>query len=166
MILLMRNIDNSLYFIFNGEYVQYTLKTTILIFIVFLIFDLPYFYGIFGYKVAFMCDYVMAVFSLLFIGLSVSTYIVIDKISNLRLRAMDIHLLNCEKYRLYGVIFVFDLAYLGRVICCATIFKTAYEQKYSEFEFRVVTLSTALFLDVLPVLFVMLIHHFSFKDKR
>jgi hypothetical protein len=46
----------------------------------------------------------------------------------LRLRAMDLHLLNCEKYRLYGVIFVFDLAYISRVICCATIFKKAYEQ--------------------------------------
>jgi hypothetical protein len=65
------------------------------------------------------------------------------------------------------MLLTFDLAYLGRVICGLTIFRKAYGLEFtSEFGYRMAIFTPAIFLDALPILFVMIVHHYSYKRAR
>jgi hypothetical protein len=73
--------------------------------------------------------------------------------------------LNGEKRDLIIVLTVFDLAYLGRMICAATIFKKAFSGKYASnpFIFKMATIGPAIFLDAIPIFLVACMHHANFK---
>ena len=65
------------------------------------------------------------------------------------------------------MLLVFDLAYLGRVICGLTVFRKAYGLDYtSEFKYRMAIFTPAIFLDAVPILFVMIVHHYSYRRAR
>ena len=72
---------------------------------------------------------------------------------------------DTEKCVLAGMLVTFDLAYLGRVICGLTIFRKAYGLQFTdEFQYRMAIFTPAIFLDAVPILFVMAVHHYSYKS--
>ena len=76
----------------------------------------------------------------------------------------DLQSFNKQKVTLYVVLIVFDLAYAMRCVLGLTIFKRAYGGDYDLYHFRLATMVPAIFLDALPLLFVMWTHHSSFKE--
>ncbi len=65
---------------------------------------------------------------------------------------------------LFSVLVIFDAAYLARCVCSFTLFRQAYTGQYNAFNFRLATLCPAIFLDALPLIFVMWTHHVSYKQ--
>lgn len=123
MILLMQNLQTSCYSIFNGEPQKFSLGETILIFFVFFVFDCPLAYFVIVDRVLLTCEYIKWVFALLFLVLSISTIRVIKSINKLETVVIgDLKSLRSQKLTLFSVLIIFDLTYLARMICSATIF--------------------------------------------
>lgn len=65
------------------------------------------------------------------------------------------------------VLIVFDLGYLARFVCSATIYRKAYAGQYLNPTIgRLATEAPAIFLDGIPILLVLVMHHVTFKSAE
>jgi hypothetical protein len=63
------------------------------------------------------------------------------------------------------VLIVFDLGYLARFVCAASIYRKAYAGEYLNPTIgRIATEAPAIFLDGIPILLVLVMHHMTFKQ--
>ena len=166
MILLLQNIQSSLYAIFEQSHVKYSFGVTALILSIFAILDAPFIYFIAAHAYRMTCDYIVCAFALLFVILSYSTFRVIVDLNKLARRTGFNLTLKSEKNTLIAMLILFDFSYLLRVILGSTILKKAYSGQYdTRFAYLMATLCPAVFLDALPLLFVIAVHHKSFSTE-
>ena len=133
---------------------------TALILLIFATFDAPYLWFIAAYDVILMCDYIVSTFALLFVLLSFFTLRVILSLNKLAKQTGFNEALQKEKNNLQAMLILFDFSYLLRVVLGSTILKTAYTGGYSTlYAYRMATLCPAIFMDALPLLFVLAVHH-------
>jgi hypothetical protein len=81
MILLMQNIQSSLYAIFENRRVKFSCVATVAIFMIFGAFDIPFIVLIVKYDVIAFCDYTVCTFAVLFAALSYCTAVVIQSLN-------------------------------------------------------------------------------------
>lgn len=143
------------------------MAATALIFLIFGAFDIPFIVALVKYDVDFFCDYTSSTFALLFVVLSFFTIRVIQSLNKLtRQTGFNVDLMK-EKNNLIAMLILFDSGYLLRFVLGLTVLKKAYTGGYDTmFDFRMATLCPAIFMDALPLLFVMIVHHRSFKLQK
>ena len=126
MILLMQNIQTSLFAIFEQSQVKYSFGVTALILFIFALFDAPYIWFIVAYNVKDMCNYIVSTFALLFVILSYFTLRVIQNLNKLSKQTGFNEALQKEKSNLQAMLILFDFSYLLRVVLGSTKLKKAY----------------------------------------
>ncbi len=103
--------------------------------------------------------YLPCCFGLLVLGLTFYSGQVVLKMKKLPRIINNSSELKTERRNLFIVLFIFDLAYLLRVILECTVWSSAFSGQDNPFKYYIVTISPGVFVDVLPLAMVMWLHH-------
>lgn len=166
MIMLMQNLSSSLYSIFQQKEVEYSYSTTMLILLLFAGLDVPYVYFAVTQDVKAACYYTIGVYLGLFVVLSICTLRAIRFIRKLSLRVADFANLKQEKCSLYTMMILFDLCYLNSMLLLTYLVGWYNVDDFSVFNLRLLVMGPAVLLEAVPLLFIMAVHHRSFKEVK
>ena len=100
--------------------------------------------------------------SLIFVFLSASIAQVFSKIKQVHIH---VDKLRTEKLNLKIMLVAFDLAFLIRIILECTVYPKAYSDQLGRFGNLMWTTVPGIFVDVMPLMSVMLLHHINFKRQ-
>lgn len=169
--LLMRNLDKSLYKIFVNSRPSFSFKRFFWILITFFLFDIVFAVAIsigtteMGIKLADW--YTFAAYTVLLIFLTWSTIRVFKQIENLKNRFGDAKGLEKEKWNIFTMLIIFDLSFAARIILSVILrFSSTYNSTPDKLEFVNVTMIPSLFIEAVPILYVLIVHYQSFRETQ
>lgn len=168
--LLMRNLDKSLYKIFVNSRPSFSFKRFFWILITFFFFDIVFAVAIsmgtteIGIKLADW--YTLAAYTVLLIFLTWSTIRVFKQIENLKHRFGDAKGLEKEKWNILTMLIMFDLSFAVRIIFCMIFRLSSTYNTPDKLEFVIVTMIPSLFIEAVPILYVLIVHYQSFRETQ